>query len=94
MRPPNRSPGAQAADGPEPRRRPAPRLTPRLPLAQDLAAWTLIDLAAAWWPWTWLLWQGVGLPIAALALGDRLARYRIADPRVARRMGRTRPLGV
>ena len=67
---------------------------PLPPLIRALAAWTAIGLAAAWLPWAWPLWQGAGLLIAAIALGDLLALYRLADPRITRRMGRALPLGV
>ncbi|WP_295427960.1 DUF58 domain-containing protein [uncultured Thiodictyon sp.] len=67
---------------------------PRPPLVQALAIWTAVGLATVWLPWTWPLWQGLGLLIAALALGDLLALHRLPDPRITRRMGRALPLGA
>ena len=67
---------------------------PRPPLIHALSIWTAVGLAAVWLPWTWPLWQGLGLLIAALALGDLLALHRLPDPRITRRMGRALPLGA
>ncbi|AUB84348.1 DUF58 domain-containing protein [Candidatus Thiodictyon syntrophicum] len=67
---------------------------PRPPLIHALAIWTAVGLATVWLPWTWPLWQGLGLLIAALALGDLLALHRLPDPRITRRMGRALPLGA
>ena len=69
-------------------------MTPRPPLVRALAVWTAVGLAAVWLPWAATLWQGTGLLIAALALGDWLALRRLPDPRIIRRMGRALPLGV
>lgn len=67
---------------------------PRFPLVAALAAWTLLGLVPAWLPWTWPLWQGLGVSIGALALADLRWLRRLPDPQIARRMGRTLPLGV
>ena len=67
---------------------------PRPPLVIALALWTAVGLAAAWWSWAWVLWQGLAVLIAGLALGDLLALRQVPDPVLARRSGRALALGV
>lgn len=68
-------------------------MRPRTPLVVALAGWTGLGLVAAWIPQTAILWQGVGVLIAALAAVDLLALRQLRTPKLICRTHANLPLG-
>ncbi|MEA3275068.1 MAG: DUF58 domain-containing protein [Pseudomonadota bacterium] len=69
-------------------------MRPERPLVVLVGTWTLVGIAASWWPAAVTLWQVAAVALGGTALADLLWLLRLPPPRLERRMSHTLSHGV